>query len=188
LSQNDEDCPLVDDDYTEHDKTLSNFGANDDGGYDHNSKDEEKLTRQSKHKRVGFQTIVGEQVIEQQDSAGKVREGNISVKCTKTTSGMTGLCNLVNTCFMNAALQCLVHSTQLADFFLSEIFLSDENLGHSFAELIDNIYQSRYSTYSPDSFLREFTANNVAPQFRDREQRKCFTLLYGIVMHFVSSY
>ena len=97
-------------------------------------------------------------------------------------SGTTGLCNLGNTCFMNAALQCLVHTSYLADFFLSrncDIFLSDEKLGRSFAEVIENIYQNRYMTYSPDSFLREFTADNVAPQFGDGEQRKCFTLLGG---------
>lgn len=114
---------------------------------------------------------------------------NLIKKSTNPISSLTGLHNLGNTCFMNAVLQCLVRSTQLSEYFLGkncDINISDENLGDIFAELIHNIYQSRYSTYSPDRFYGKFT--NVAHQFGNGGQRKCFFLLDGLVMHFVSSY
>ncbi|KAL7542623.1 hypothetical protein ACHAWF_007214 [Thalassiosira exigua] len=103
--------------------------------------------------------------------------------CT-TKSGTTGLCNLGNTCFLNAALQCLAHTPSLADFFLSDaykIFLSEnEKVGSSFAQVIDNIYRSdddrysyysqRNSSYSPGDFLEGFTDDDVAPQFGGSRQ------------------
>lgn len=36
--------------------------------------------------------------------------------------GLTGLQNLGNTCFMNSALQCLVHTPKLVDYFLGDYF------------------------------------------------------------------
>jgi ubiquitin C-terminal hydrolase len=106
------------------------------------------------------------------------------------------LCNLGNTCFMNTILQCLVHTPHLANFFLSKnysLFSSDQKLGNSFADVIDNIYQNRCSpkmlsvSYSPDDFFKDFTDDNVAPQFGDSEQRMCITCNISLSLFFLLS-
>lgn len=48
--------------------------------------------------------------------------------------GLVGLQNLGNTCYMNAALQCLSNCQKLTEYFLSKKYLSEinmtNNLGH----------------------------------------------------------
>lgn len=81
--------------------------------------------------------------------------------------GITGLTNLGNSCYMNSALQCLVHVPELRDYFLYNGYAteinSDNPLGYqgniakSFSLLVQNLFGDSYGSsgshaFSPSSF------------------------------------
>eukprot|EP00667_Euglena_gracilis_P003514 EG_transcript_3523 len=92
-------------------------------------------------------------------------------KMWNTRPGLCGLSNLGNTCYMNAALQCLSHTAQLRKYFLSKKFISSVVSRHkdgaqltmSFAELIREIWSGQNSTLRPHRVKRAI--DEVSKQF-----------------------
>jgi ubiquitin carboxyl-terminal hydrolase 4/11/15 len=70
-------------------------------------------------KRDGLALTLGGSVF----SNGSITDMDLdssSGRSKQVGSGLTGLDNLGNTCFMNSAVQCLAHTSKLVDYFLGD--------------------------------------------------------------------
>lgn len=87
--------------------------------------------------------------------------------------GTTGLSNLGNTCYMNSALQCLVHVPEIVEYFLSGYYEGEINKDNpigkngdvalAFAELVRRVYLDKSGSYAPRQFKN--IVGEYGPQF-----------------------
>ena len=144
-----------------------------------------KLARQAKKKVV--------EVVEEEEEVELKMTRNRSVSELTGILGYCGMMNLGNTCFLNAALQCVMHARPFVKYFLDGKWKHDVNVHNKdgtkgelvtvFAELLSEMWTTPVQCVSPQHLLSTLT--KFAPNFRGNRQQDAHELLM-ILMNLIN--
>ncbi|XP_054152537.1 uncharacterized protein LOC128951309 [Oppia nitens] len=109
---------------------------------------------------------------------------NQYLKSKKTyESGICGLGNLGNTCYMNSALQCLSNIPSMVEFCRNfkncEIISTPKSLLKLFSELIERMWSQQTDCFSPNEFRAKVA--KVLPTFAGCGQQDCSEFLRSLL-------
>lgn len=119
-----------------------------------------------------------------QNVASVRQDGSTGVSTRGSTCGLIGLLNLGNTCFMNSAIQCLVHTPEFAQYFREDYYqeINRQNplgmvgeLALAFGDLLRKLWVSGRTPVAPRHFKSKL--GRFAPQFTGYNQHDSQELL-----------